>query len=312
MLTIQAILFYIPRLIWQAQASGRLGIDISKLIRFLHAANSSDSLVNRAALIQQTSYQLYHLARVSWRPSRSDVATNVSLRSKLHDFPVWLCEIPFRGRIVVNYLFIKLLYLGNAIGQLYLINRFLGFDCMEHSMLLLGQLWYPDLRKQRQLLNNLHFPVLTSCEIPVRMTGERSVRLVAQCAMQINTFNEKMFAFLYLWALLVSAITAGSLLLWLLRTLLSPVCGCFPYFSSLTRFQSCILRSVKREARRGELFQNALKGKPLALSPNSRVFLPQNVDTILPSDFDESEDDILVRMAHPKKPKESSGNEKEE
>jgi hypothetical protein len=86
--------------------------------------------------------------------------------------------------LVVLYMFVKTLWLTNAIGQLFMLNRFIGNDYHAFGLeiintLLSGHEWH-ELK---------HFPRVTYCDFKIREIGNQHDWTV-QCVLRINLFNE--------------------------------------------------------------------------------------------------------------------------
>ena len=123
-----------------------------------------------------------------------------------------LCGRHKSNYLVVLYLVCKLLYIANAIGQLFLLNVLLdtdfhsyGIDVIQKS--LAGDDWFPTTR----------FPRVTMCDFKVRRLGNAIHRYVVQCALPINLFNERLYLIIWFWFVIVAAATCYSFLEWLFR-----------------------------------------------------------------------------------------------
>ncbi|CAK5087556.1 unnamed protein product [Meloidogyne enterolobii] len=93
------------------------------------------------------------------------------------------------------YVFIKALYLLNVTGQFFILNSFIGstyrwwgIDVL--NALLAGENWQ----------DSPIFPRLTLCDVPIRRLGD-TPRYTLQCHLRINTYNEKIYLFIW-WAFL--------------------------------------------------------------------------------------------------------------
>jgi len=96
--------------------------------------------------------------------------------------------IIFVGKLYGNYLItaylaVKLLYLGNAVGQLFMLDAFLKIDYHLYGVqvverLIRGQDWGYSER----------FPRVTLCEFEIRHQS-RVHQYVVQCALTINLFE---------------------------------------------------------------------------------------------------------------------------
>lgn len=68
--------------------------------------------------------------------------------------------------VTVLYLFIKLLYGANVIGQVFLLDGFLGTDNIFYGFDVLN-----DLLRGREWEDSGHFPRVTMCDFEVRTLG---------------------------------------------------------------------------------------------------------------------------------------------
>ncbi|ESN97988.1 hypothetical protein HELRODRAFT_114074 [Helobdella robusta] len=143
--------------------------------------------------------------------SRFLVEFNKSYRSK-SKFTV--CWTMLRGNYLVElYLFIKAMYIANVLGQLFLLNAFLGNEYHLYGIdvlkrLLANQPWTTSHR----------FPRVTICDFHIRMLGN-SHRHTIQCALPMNLFYEIIFIFFWFWFVFVAISTICSLLIWLFTSL---------------------------------------------------------------------------------------------
>lgn len=124
-----------------------------------------------------------------------------------------VCGRRYGNYLVVLYIFVKLLFIGNVIGQLFALNSFLGtnynmygFDVMK--ALATGEDWTASSR----------FPRVTMCDFKVRRLGNVQ-RYTVQCVLPINLFNEKIYLFLWFWMVFVAVMTCMSLFTWSLRSI---------------------------------------------------------------------------------------------
>lgn len=115
---------------------------------------------------------------------------------------------------VFSYLCIKLLYLANAIGQLYLMKHFLGFD---EDMVGFGLHLANSLTSGVKWEESLYFPRIAFCSITISHLGQSNNRYMGMCALAINMLNEKLYIFLWFWTLAVAISTTISLINWFLR-----------------------------------------------------------------------------------------------
>ncbi|CAH8501547.1 unnamed protein product [Schistosoma rodhaini] len=109
------------------------------------------------------------------------------------------------------YIIIKLLYLINIIGQLYLMKLFLGvksyfFGYYVIKDLINGHIWN----------ETGHFPRVTYCDFETKKLG-KNYKYTLQCVLPLNLFLEKVYVFLWFWFIFIGILTSYSLFKWLLR-----------------------------------------------------------------------------------------------
>jgi len=119
--------------------------------------------------------------------------------------------------IVILYLFIKLLYLLNAIAQFFILQHFLGAKSSWWGLQVLD-----DLAHGRQWTETGNFPRVTYCDFDVREMGNLQHHTV-QCVLLINFLNEKIFVFLWFWFLFVAVATGLSLIYWIVTSFSAPM-----------------------------------------------------------------------------------------
>ena len=117
--------------------------------------------------------------------------------------------------LVVLYMFVKTLWLTNAVSQLFLLNRFIGNDYHAFGveiieMLLSGQEWH-ELR---------HFPRVTYCDFKIREIGN-SHDWTVQCVLRINLFNEVIYIFMWFWLCILALFSIVDYISWTFRLLIS-------------------------------------------------------------------------------------------
>ncbi|CAH8501466.1 unnamed protein product [Schistosoma haematobium] len=113
------------------------------------------------------------------------------------------------------YVTIKLLYLINIIGQIYLMQIFLGVKSYFFGIYVLKDLIYGNIWSETG-----HFPRVTYCDFEAKKLG-KNYKYTLQCVLPLNLFLEKVYVFLWFWYLFIGLLTFYSLIKWLLRLTLS-------------------------------------------------------------------------------------------
>ncbi|KAL3093263.1 hypothetical protein niasHS_005158 [Heterodera schachtii] len=202
MLFLQAMLFYLPNWLWN-HLNQQSGIEFTKFIE------------------EATKLKGMPLAPIEERQEQIN-----QLREKLSE--AVLNRDPYR-RIVgcrfgqsmgayvsLLYVCIKILYLGNVAMQFFVLNSFIGRNY---------QLWGYEVLKA--LFNGQNwqdspiFPRLTLCDVPIRRLGD-TPRYTLQCHLRINTYNEKIYLFIWWGFGLVALLTAINFVYYLFVLLLFP------------------------------------------------------------------------------------------
>uniref|UniRef100_A0AC34QEW4 Innexin n=1 Tax=Panagrolaimus sp. JU765 TaxID=591449 RepID=A0AC34QEW4_9BILA len=118
----------------------------------------------------------------------------------------------------ILYLFIKFLYLVNIVGQLLIMDKFLG-----GSYLSWGYETLTDVAQGKPWQESEIFPRVIMCDFTVRRLGNPFQRYSIQCVIMMNMINEKLYLFLYVWFAIVAVVTAINFLYYLFVL-------CFPRF----------------------------------------------------------------------------------
>nr|CAH8872724.1 unnamed protein product [Trichobilharzia regenti] len=113
--------------------------------------------------------------------------------------------------LIVLYFFTKFLYLTNIIGQLFMMEKFVG---NEHTFYGFRVLY--DLLKGREWFHSGNFPRVTFCDFEAKKLGKNH-KYTLQCVLPLNMFLEKIYIFLWFWHCMVGVVTLGSFIIWFYR-----------------------------------------------------------------------------------------------
>ncbi|BHF79946.1 hypothetical protein SprV_0702307000 [Sparganum proliferum] len=117
-----------------------------------------------------------------------------------------------RGNFLMTlYITVKVMYLANAVGQVYFMEQFVGSNCSFYGARVLA-----DLVQGRDWQESGHFPRVTFCDLEAKKLGKNH-RYTMQCVLPLNMFLEKIFIFLWFWHIAVILVTLASLVNWLRR-----------------------------------------------------------------------------------------------
>lgn len=186
------------------------GTDLEGLVEMANAASNQTgkdkkSTVNQIALNLENL--LFSHRKISFHSK--------PVMSKISSMKSWLCSGKRSGRqLIVQYMFIKFLYLINAFGQLVLMQYFLNFG---HNGSSFGYFVLNNILNGREWNETLIFPRVTYCYVKdIRHVGMTNDYL-AQCALPINMLNEKIYIFLWFWTIIVTIFTCLSFIQWIYR-----------------------------------------------------------------------------------------------
>ncbi|CAF2409616.1 unnamed protein product [Rotaria sp. Silwood2] len=205
-LLFQAVLFYLPRMLWRS-LSAKSGINIVNLVD--------------AALNYQTADRFEDRNKIMTYLTRS-IDQYVYMRKRKHKrfdfirrFLAFILCVP--GRRMGSYLLIlffvtKILFIVNSVGQLFLLNVFLGHNFASYGLDLIRK-----ILNGEELTESIYFPRVTMCEFAVRNIQNVHVHTV-QCVLPINLFNEKAFLFIWFWLAFLTMCNTYDLLAWFVRS----------------------------------------------------------------------------------------------
>ncbi|ESN98968.1 hypothetical protein HELRODRAFT_95018 [Helobdella robusta] len=205
-LLVQALLFFMPCLFWRI-LSDRSGINVNNLVE---AAETIQNALYPERREKTIRYMIRHLDHyLDYQRDYRSVDYSF--------FRLWqqvgrnISTGMVRGNYLVGlYLTTKLIYIINSIGQIYLLNLFLGADYHMYGIqIIIDLMKYRESRLQRQN----RFPRSTLCDFKIFQMGNVQPHTV-QCVLPINFFNEKIYLFLWFWIVFVSLATFLSLFRW--------------------------------------------------------------------------------------------------
>lgn len=211
-LMFQAVLAFVPCLVWRFM-NKRSGINVPTIMDAAHVCSQASYLEIREKAIRYIVNQMdrYLLAQRDYR-------TGCCIRIK-HVFAKMCCLVGGRlygNYLTSSYLIVKSLYVANAVGQLFLLDAFLGMDYHLYGIFVVDK-----LIKNEDWSASERFPRVTLCDFEIRHHG-RVHGYVVQCVLTINLFNEKIFIFIWFWYVFLSLVSLISMLKWLFRAVYWP------------------------------------------------------------------------------------------
>ena len=207
-LLLQAFLFKVPNVAWRL-LNGYSGINMDKICTL-----SETTLLSSP---DDRNKNISHIAKYMhrWVESQRDFHDNAftRVRRRVSNVICFCCGKRDGTFLTGYYIFIKLLYCGNVVGQFFLLNAFMandynvfGFEVIQY--LLDNGEWKPSPR----------FPRVTLCDFVIRQLANHH-RYTIQCVLPLNLFNEKIFIFIWFWLFLLAFLTFFNFASWLYYSL---------------------------------------------------------------------------------------------
>ncbi|OWF49230.1 innexin unc-9-like [Mizuhopecten yessoensis] len=194
-----ALLFKLPRMVFKVfSAASGISLDrLCTLAKETQYANPEDRE-------KKLSYIVKYLDQWMEGVTQFRAGMCVRFRQRVGQVCCFLCGRHYGNYLVTAVMAVKLLYLGNAVGQLFLLNAFLGTSYNVYGFEVLTNLVSGD-----DWTYSPRFPRVTLCDFEIRQMTNLQ-RWTVQCVLPINLFNEKIFIFMWFWIVLVAALSAFS------------------------------------------------------------------------------------------------------
>lgn len=165
----QALLFYLPRYLWRMWEGGLLANIISGLNV---CVLSEDDKNNKKKILLE-------------------YLTRTFRRHTMYAVKYYLCEV---------------LCLVNVIGQMYLMNRFLGGEFLDYGSRVLE---FSETNQDNRTDPMVYvFPRMTKCVFHKYGTSGDIQKHDALCVLPLNIVNEKIYIFLWFWFIILAVLTS--------------------------------------------------------------------------------------------------------
>nr|AFC34077.1 INX16 [Hirudo verbana] len=211
-LIVQGVLSFVPCQIWRF-LNKRSGINLSTIMDAAHVSSEAAYLEIREKAVRYVVNQMDR-----YLMAQRDHRTGCCVRVK--HFVAKLCCVVggrlYGNYLITAYLFIKTLYIANAIGQLFLLDLLLVNDFHMYGAFIVER-----LLKGQDWTESEIFPRVTLCEYQLRHHS-RLHSYIVQCALSINLFNEKIFFFVWFWFVFLAMASLVNFFQWLFKALYWP------------------------------------------------------------------------------------------
>ncbi|GMT10764.1 hypothetical protein PFISCL1PPCAC_2061, partial [Pristionchus fissidentatus] len=199
-LLLQAFLYYVPCLMWRLM-SDKSGIRLNDIVQMATEKENIEPDY-RIRTIESLSRHIESALRYQHTATSR---TQYTMHRVLKCFNMRYYESYVTGL----YLATKIMYVGNILTNLVLVNKFLETD-ESHVY---GYSVLRDLLFGKSWQESGNFPRVTLCDFEVRVLGNTQ-RHSVQCVLVINIFNEKIFILIWLWFILLFVASTLDMLYW--------------------------------------------------------------------------------------------------
>ena len=205
MIFLQAVLFFTPSMIWK-KLNSQSGIHVNKIVSVVGGAEHGSPEVRDKTI----RYIVKNLDRALRSQREYRTGCFARCRQQLAKDCFMICGKRYGNYLITLYLFVKLLYITNGVGQLFLLNEFLG-----NGYHLYGFEVVNEMVQGKNWTTSKRFPRVTLCDFQIRSLGNKIHDYTVQCALPINLFNEKVYIFIWFWLVFISFTTVMNFVLWM-------------------------------------------------------------------------------------------------
>jgi hypothetical protein len=209
-LLIQAFLFYGPCLVWRT-FNDKSGIDVDSVVQTAKSFHQAEKVNDKLKTLEYLRRQMHRF--LTMRQDKN-IGCNLSLSYFITKFCCPKCGRRHGNYLITLYLFVKVLYIANVIGQLFMLNHLLGTDFHYYGLDALI-MW----SQGQDISETERFPRVTMCDFKVRFTPGNIQRYTVQCVLPINLFHEKIYLIIWFWMVFLAAYNVGSLVSWALHSI---------------------------------------------------------------------------------------------
>lgn len=183
-----AILFTLPSHLWNTFSNSN-GVNLKCLIKMIKEdRNDKDKIDHMKKLVQ--AQMIMSKSKYMQKCYRTDSC----------------------GRLTLLLFIIKLLFLINAIGQLFFLINFFSLKPTDMHIALFNH----ESSKVIGGLESMKFPRVVMCDFMIRELGSNQHWYSVQCNLPINIFNEAIFMGILIWLMILIILNGTSIILWII------------------------------------------------------------------------------------------------
>ncbi|NP_001191594.1 pannexin 6 [Aplysia californica] len=205
MFILQAALFKFPNILWQ-ELKIYSGLNVSKVVGMAWET----SMMKQEERDEKMGHIAHFIDR--WLRTYSQYKYNALTRFRDRFSSVIWCFGERTGTYISGlYMFTKLLYFVNVIGQFFLLSAFLDLNFWRFGIDAFT-IW----NKKGRWQDLYNFPRIGLCDYKVRQL-ENIQTLSVQCVLSINLFLEKMYLILWFWLVMLLVFNTVNMIQWIIR-----------------------------------------------------------------------------------------------
>nr|KAG5713880.1 hypothetical protein BaRGS_024507 [Batillaria attramentaria] len=202
MFLIQALLFKLPYILWR-ELKGYSGLNVAKVV----GMTLETSVMTQDKRDEQLSHAAAFMHR--WLQTYTMYKYNAISRFREKISGIFFCFGKRTGTYLTGlYMFTKILYVANIVGQFFMLSAFLGLNYWN-----LGIDAMRELNKYGRWQDHYTFPRIGLCDYKIRQMANVQTFSV-QCVLSINLFLEKMYLIMWFWMVGLLAANIVSLGIW--------------------------------------------------------------------------------------------------
>ncbi|XP_046563564.1 innexin unc-9-like isoform X2 [Haliotis rubra] len=199
-----------PNIIWTMMKTAS-GANLYKMICRCNDCQIGDQ---REVAIEEVGDFLHRWLTTSKRATYGTVHTIIEKISACFCF----CLGKRTGTYLAGlYLGVKICYLAVSVSMILLLNKFLAIKYTFYGYEVLES-----LVANRELPESPRFPTVILCEFDIRQL-QNIQRFTVQCVLSVNLYNDKIFAFLWFWFVIMMMSGLYSYIMWMKKILIPSI-----------------------------------------------------------------------------------------
>jgi len=213
-LLVQAMCCYLPSIMWRYLCR-RSGLNVAAIMDAAIAGQKT----SYADIREKTTRYIVHQID-QYLVARADYGEDTCYNKCKRTVARYCCIMygkKYGNYLAICYLLCKFMYMCNSVGQLYMLDVFLGTDYHLYGIDVIRRFIIKDDWTMSE-----RFPRVTMCDFRIRHMNQLH-RYVVQCVLPINLFNEKIFIFIWFWLALLCLVTVMSLFKWIWNVTVWPI-----------------------------------------------------------------------------------------